>query len=639
MRSSTFPRFVYIAIVLAGLLSLFSIWKRYQVEEENRAVSVTIEYETVEAMAAAQGVPVTQALNDLKAQGLNGLVLSEETIGQLISQGDAAIVSVPGTSGASVGTALKFNDPSSEARVEMGLRIRFGPLANRIDIRGDTMMMPPVSADLIRSTAIGLNPGQANVARSLQLLVIARCGNPSGATSKAVQATLEWAHQLGATIFLPQGDEVLGRRDSLLEATVPTLRALGMLYATPEFAKIAGDPEVVEAAPDIVVRLHTAQTAELDKLTPIDAVERFAKAARERNMRVLMIRPLSQAAPSPQADLDEFVRDITKEVEKHGQTIGPPHPFHEPGLPSPFFAVLGLAIAPVVWWSVARFVASPAWMIAGAALLVVLALLCGLGPMPHLMRLAQEAMALLGAMAFPIVGFYVLDEVLRSPRGGEISRILCGFAAVSVVSLVGGFCVAGVLNGLAFYVKAAEFQAVKLAVFLPIAVVGVHYFVSLSDWKGTLRSPITWGASALGLCLGLALALMLERTGNDTGVGPSGGEMVFRNLLDRFLYVRPRTKEFLIGHPILVIAIGMLSRYQPWRRSTEERDQNRMNGWTILALTLGAIGQTSVVNTFCHLHVPVLLSFSRAIEGLVLGCIIGVGLWVVLDRALPGTEA
>ena len=639
MKTPRIPLFVYVAVCLVAVLSLFSIWRRYRVESENRSVGIAAEYETVEALAGAQGLPVDGALRDLKAQGLSSVVLSEETIGGLISQGKAIIVSVPGTGGAPVGNALRFTDTDSANRVRTGLSIRFGALASSTELRGDAMMLPPVSPDLIRSTAIGLNPSQAAVAKAAGLEIIARCSNPSGANAGAVRNTLAWAHQLGASVFLPQGDQVLGRREAL-DTAVTTMRNFRppMLYATPEFAKIGGDTEMVEAAPDIVVRLHTAQTAELDKLTPIDAVERYSRAARERNMRILLVRPLTQAAGDPLFSFNDFVKKITSQLLKHGQVIGQPHAFHDPGLPAAFFPLLGVCIGSVVWWAVARFVQATAWRAAGGALLLVLALACFPRGGHELSLKAQELMALLGSMAFPFVAFLALEEVVPRLPWPQNGRIFASFWIVSAISLVGGLCVAGMLNGLPFYVKAAEFVAVKVSVFLPILAIGIYYFIRLTDWKGTLASPMTWGASALGLCLGAVLALMLARTGNDTGVGPSGGEMVFRNVLDRVLFVRPRTKEFLIGHPIMMIGIGLLVRRLS-RPSSEEQPRDLGAGWTVLALMLGAIGQTSIVNTLCHLHIPVVLSFARIAEGLVLGSIIGIGSWVVISRALPAKEA
>ena len=47
---------------------------------------------------------------------------------------------------------------------------------------------------------------------------------------------------------------------------------------------------------------------------------------------------------------------------------------------------------------------------------------------------------------------------------------------------------------------------------------------------------------------------------------------------------------------------------------------------------LAAIGQTSVVNTMCHLHTPITLSLARIGVGWILGCILGWIVWGVLSR-------
>jgi xanthosine utilization system XapX-like protein len=45
------------------------------------------------------------------------------------------------------------------------------------------------------------------------------------------------------------------------------------------------------------------------------------------------------------------------------------------------------------------------------------------------------------------------------------------------------------------------------------------------------------------------------------------------------------------------------------------------------------MGQTGIVNTLSHIHIPVLLSIARVGIGLVIGCIIGLALWSILSRA------
>jgi hypothetical protein len=142
------------------------------------------------------------------------------------------------------------------------------------------------------------------------------------------------------------------------------------------------------------------------------------------------------------------------------------------------------------------------------------------------------------------------------------------------------------------------------------------------------------------------LGLMIARTGNDNGVGASDGEVAFRGILDRVMFVRPRTKEFLIGHPLLIIGLGLLYFIRGTKAKEADGDQEEtpsatpaLAGWAALAMMVGSMGQTDIVNTLCHLHIPVLLSVIRIGIGALLGCIIGIGLWAIALRWLPKSEA
>jgi hypothetical protein len=628
LRSRKIPAYVWIAFVFVFLISAYSIRKRVEVESENRSVAIAVEYETIEAMAAGQNVPVVREFQDSKVQGLRAVVLSEESIGELISTGRIYLMATTSKNSSATGLYLQFKDLSAEPRVQRGLSIRFGSKADPQNLNGEVLKLPSFTAFQIRSTPIGLNPIQVAVARRAGLEIIARFGNTLGESAESISKTLQWAKEDGAEIFLPIGDEVLGFRTAI-DQTLQDLRADGLYYASPEFAKIAGDTEMVEKGKDIVVRLHSAQVAELDKLTPFDVQDRYVKAARERDMRILLLRPLSTAGVRPYTDFNDYMLGISTQLIKNGQQLGKPHPSREPNLPTIIFPLLGAALSPIIWFVGCGFFQDTRVRNIGAALLLILTVAC-------LTKLGREGMALLGSMAFPLLGFFTLDQVLSKLGRSEFRRIFVGFWVVSGISVMGGVCVAGMLNSLAFYIHASEFQAVKLSVFFPIVVVGIHYFIKLTDWKRAMRSPMTWGSTALGLALGLVLAIMIARTGNDTGVGPSGGELVFRSLLDKFLYVRPRTKEFLVGHPVLILGIGMLGRVLSRSNSDVEKVENdSMPGWTVLALMVGAIGQTSMVNTLCHIHIPFFLSLARDVEGMILGCIIGLALWIVTKRWLP----
>ncbi len=621
MNKKPLPLWLPIVLVLTAIVAIYSVHRRNAVENENRSTAIAVEYETVESLAAAQGVSVETALTDLKAQGVTSIVLSEGFLGDLVSSGRATIISESTGPDVPMSSGLKLTDLRQIGRVRQGLRIRFKDLAGNLVPRGTTFPLPAVYPLVLRQTPIGLDPDQVALAHRLHLEIIGRCSNPPGLSSLGVQQTLAWLKSTGADVFLPMGDQVLGRRESL-NATIETLEKLGIRYASPEFTKIGGDQNVVEATPENVIRLHTAQTAELDRLDFESAVDRFVKASRERNMRILMVRPFSYAAEQPVANFALFIQAIEHGLAKRSIPVGRPHTYTEPGVPKPLFPVLGLLIAAVSFYVATELFQDKRVLNVILVLLVLAGLAC-------VLKSGRQAVALLASGAFPIVGFLLLDK-LPSPKGlPKMLQPLPGYVLVSLLSVLGGLCVAGLLNGLPYLVKADEFKGIKISIFLPILIVGWVFASRLLDRQKILKSPITWGTAALGVFILGVLGFMLARTGNDSSVGASGGELELRGLLDNVLYVRPRTKEFLVGNPALYVAIGLLGLLR--KRAIEE---DALAPWTVLALMVGSVGQTSVVNTLCHLHIPVVLSLARIFIGLGLGCIIGIVLWAFSSKLL-----
>ncbi len=616
MNFKTLPKWVLPWALGVALIACVAIVQRHRVESRNKAVCLVAEYEVVEALAAAQGIPIDKAIESLKLQGLMGVVLAEESLGELIGQGRVAFTlpaNQPPKEEPPIG--LTFTDAREMARVRRALQIRFQNLIGRSEGRGATMALPQVSQMVLKQTSVGLNPQQARTATKHGLMIVARCSNPNGLSGKGVRETLAWAKSYGASVYLPQGEQVLGRREAM-EDLYKGLIDYNMLYASPEFAKLGGDANVLDKEPTLVIRLHSAQAAELDKLPEQDAVDRYVKAARERSMRMLLLRPITSAAALPLTSFGEFVRKINLQIQKEGGAMGLPRVSPDNAMPRIYMFGLALAGAPLVWVALALFFTSPKAR-------TILIALCAILVLASVAKTGQQVMALCVSMAAPLIGFAWLVE--KKPKSPWV-----GFGVVSLVSVVGGLFVAGMLTGLNYAIRADEFRAVKLSVFFPIPLVGFLCARNLVDWKSALKSPITWGAAGVGILILGVLMLMLARTGNDSGVGGSSTELLLRNILDRVLYVRPRTKEFLIGHPLLFVGCGLLA----WIGSQNEDDKAKWGGWVSLVVMLAAMGQTDVVNTLTHMHIPVFLSLVRIAEGWVLGAILGAILWFAVQKII-----
>jgi hypothetical protein len=115
---------------------------------------------------------------------------------------------------------------------------------------------------------------------------------------------------------------------------------------------------------------------------------------------------------------------------------------------------------------------------------------------------------------------------------------------------------------------------------------------------------VAWGAAVL-LAVGLAAAaVILMRSGNESAIAPSGAELQMRHALEALLIARPRTKEFLLGHPAMMLAMALALR---GRRT-----------WVPVAAAVAAVGQASLLNTFCH---PCPSPAPRSVHGLWIGAI------------------
>ncbi|HWR56515.1 MAG TPA: DUF5693 family protein, partial [Negativicutes bacterium] len=94
-----------------------------------------------------------------------------------------------------------------------------------------------------------------------------------------------------------------------------------------------------------------------------------------------------------------------------------------------------------------------------------------------------------------------------------------------------------------------------------------------------------------------------------------------RALLEQLFYARPRTREFLIGHPAFFLAT--LAVCCSWSRV-----------WQFALVIAASMAQISLVETFAHLRTPVMMTFVRGFDGWVLGTIIGMVAVIVLQGVI-----
>ena len=590
------PLWTVVAGLLAVLGALMSLSYRYAIEQSNRAVGILVELPTVRAFATAEGVAMPEALARLKNSGVTAIGLQEQSIRQIGAVTPQGIW-VAGADAPRVKRGLR--------RVGIATEFLEGPNGLTV-VLGDADQQ-----DLLLSTPVGIDPDEARLATEAGLEIVARHANFPGYDAGDVRDVLAESEALGAVAYLPSGDSVLGYRGADT-AAVAALQEFDLYYLTTEFSNFAGDRKVVTHIPDRTIRLHAIQQAEADRNTPDTTVERMVKAFAERNIRYLLIRPPSLAGEQPLRDFQQSISQIARGIAGEKGAVRSPRPFTQP-VPPPFLksfisaasllAVLGVWLA---------FPLPRAAQIAGMGILTLIGVGSALGT-------AVAYWAFIVALFAPLAAYVWWATRPRPPGFG-------GAVVMGAIALAGGLVVAGLLNDLPYYIQLKMFTGVKAAHFAPIFIVALLLLHRQTPLPKIAAEPMRYGPVVFGFVGMAVVAFMLSRTGNDSPAGVSGFELQFRSLLDAVLPVRPRTKEFLIGHPALVV--GLL-----WLR----RDPRSIMGSVLLGA--GFIGLTSVVNTLCHLHSPLVLNLTRIAVGAVLGLTLGLVAWWVISGFLREPEA
>ncbi|MFW6026069.1 MAG: DUF5693 family protein, partial [Candidatus Woesearchaeota archaeon] len=98
-------------------------------------------------------------------------------------------------------------------------------------------------------------------------------------------------------------------------------------------------------------------------------------------------------------------------------------------------------------------------------------------------------------------------------------------------------------------------------------------------------------------------------SGNISFLSISNLETCLRESLENILYVRPRFKSFLIGYPILLFSLYY-------------REKINSPIFMILSIILSTIAPITLLNTFAHIHTPLMISLLRAFHGIWIGALI-----------------
>lgn len=525
--------------------------------------------------------------------------------------------------------ALRAKGIKFEPTVEAG-----GTLAPIVPV-GRSFLVPQA---VCRTAELGLgyDAQAAAIIREAGLGVVARPRSALVTSAESARNSLRLAQAVGARIVMFLGTEVVGN-PLCLAATKDGLDANQLKFGWLELSPQLGADKLARLLEGRVVRTHSISEDEMHILTADQAADRYVRAVRERGIRALYVRFLP-TAPNGQDLLSAnlaYLEGIANRLRAIGYTVGepdvPPAVETRPALR----AAIGVGLAAVA--VMAASAAGWEWILSPLGLLAAAAIAAALGAAGGL---STDVLALGSVIAAASAGLLRLrppDNPIRQPLWSALLTLLVATA----VTAGGATLAAALLSDRLHLSGAALFRGVKLSLLLPpLLALLVHVArstKSYDEWRieggeraegpalvaglrEAAQASVRYWHAAVTVVAIAAAGMMLLRSGNEPRTGRAEVEMAARTMLEQTLGIRPRTKEFAIGHPALLLGLWLLYRGR------------KRGAW--LALAAGAVGQASVANSFCHLHSPYLLTVQRVGLGLGLGAALGlvlVAVWALVE--------
>lgn len=653
-------KWLWIIVIIGVLAALPVVYDRLQTEKSSKTVEFVFDYRDLVEVASYRSNPkdyISDQLDRLKDAGVQSMAIYESTLEdyrkarRLMLWGAADIANLTDTvipENENYTYVLFTSADNSDALSSM-IREAFSGLdigTEDWSFRGQQGLIIKTPIEDATMKPLQPDPMTLDMLHGKGFNIVPRLVDSLKYNQEAVQKLLDRYEELGVKRILFEGESVKGYNDDAdlksLDAFGKLMKERGMGIAAIENIKAQqkGFNKLAYELDYNVARLYSLSERD-SSLAPEVIADRFALATKDRNIRMIYLNtiPARNTAKAQVTDtLDNLITSLSDpggavdKIEDNGFTLGQATAFEVVDSSYQRYFKLGAVIGAVsmVALLVSFFIpwlTLPAW---------VLGLLGSAGLLVIKPQLFEQALALAVAISAPTVATVMairkineqgpplrtnkLTYTVMSPKR-RLAHSLVLYVKTALISLSAVPFVIALLNNITYSLVLNQFRGVSLLHLAPIGLTALYVLLYRGEFTFNktgklLRTPITLIMVIAAVVLAIVGWYYLKRTGNSGTVSPL--EMTFRTFLENTVNIRPRNKEFLLAHPLFILGAFMAYKYRN----------------AAFIMIIAVIGQLSMVDTFAHIHSPVLISLLRGLLGLGLGLIIGliaVGVWQIAE--------
>ncbi|WP_234402415.1 DUF5693 family protein [Oceanobacillus damuensis] len=613
-------KWIWGVLLLLLVLSAPGIIERWNIEEKNVTYELIVPFEQIYTMTDEEDMTLDKALSALKEAGMTSVSLEPTSLNDMEKQGIVSIFS-----DSQLEDTLLFSEFLDDFNPELSghyvtepenpyyqemIKEFFNPA--EIMIGDIPFYFIEENDEFNHYTDFAYDELAIEKINEHGLAHLMRVENDeSDLVDQRITDQLIDLKDENTAVLLSSGTEIIGFDEETPNNQSPSmLSEAGYRFYSIEFNPIKGLARVAQNTDYNLIRLHsidiTRENLELD-----ESIARTIRAVKERNIRSVFFH-MPEVGESAEENLEaatSYLAGVQEQMPDHFKA-GIPDPFDQISIPVWVTAVVLLA-AIIFTYLAASVTRNPKLQLAAALFMVLLA-----GAYVLLDRIVLlQAFALIIAVITPI--YAVLSSASGSTKLGEITLSYLKAVGISIIGII---IVIGLLNGNGFITGVQGFRGVIMVYIVPIVFVSLVVLWTISknllqsaQMKNALAQTVKllqfevryWHLLVFAAIAGIGM-FYIGRTGN---FGMAFDlELIFRQWLEETLYVRPRTKEFLIGFPFFILALYVMGIDKKWGS---------------ILLIPGVIGFLSIMNTFTHFHIPLSISLLRTIYSVILGYLIG----------------
>jgi len=640
--------------IIAVVISLISaLWVNFgiraPIEAKNKTVGLLVDYDELTRLAdGVNDATFSDMVRKTSLAGATGLVIRERLLSEWEVSGELIVLSggqlrfqlenktgEPGLTNINA-SEITPNKTYILTKIQLVYDQIFALLNAKarhpepFNVPGYMCIAVQLHSSERATLGFGFPISQLEQAAAAGFQIIPRLRNWEPMTEASLKEVFNWVSKIpnvAAIGFNDQtvpGDGTNPIKQDLLANAVSRLKVPLVSF---EFYDQIGLPGLADRLDNNLIRAHAIADNEMRKYSEFDAaMDRYSLAASERNIRYIYLRFQGLANPGFSLENNlELLAGVHDGLVADGLTIGYPEPIPSFSLNRVFLFLLGIGIIAAGAWLIALVLepfAKKKWYLP-YGILAVAGCLVWAAFMIMAPTLSRIAFALAGAIIFPGLGVTLVlkHEPKKQEHDTDVKRTLRAILQLllmSVITLAGAMIISALLVDTRFMLRLDIFRGTKVSHIIPLILVPCVLWIRENNryniLSGSVKSNIKFWQLIVGAVILAGFVIYVMRTGNESADLVSGLEVQFRQLLKDVLGVRPRTKEFLIGHPLMLVLL-----YYGYKIN-------------LFPLVIGGlIGQVSIINTYAHIHTPVTISLLRTANGLWIGILIGIVAIILIE--------